>query len=197
MLNHVELLGRLAQEPEIRYTQSGTPVASFDLAVQVAELRTKTPAPDYIPIVCWRERAEFCGRYLSKGTARSSLRAGSPPVNGRARKPDRTARPWKLWPQTFTSQTATEATQMAILSPPTMTDSWTYRTTDNFLLTNNTDRRTTAGQTGGTLRPNQKQTTKGGADSGMDPNSPTTERPPQGAGLLTSSTLNRLTCSAC
>ena len=35
MLNHVELLGRLAQEPEIRYTQSGTPVASFDLAVQV------------------------------------------------------------------------------------------------------------------------------------------------------------------
>ena len=33
MLNHVELLGRLAQEPEIRYTQSGTAVASFDLAV--------------------------------------------------------------------------------------------------------------------------------------------------------------------
>lgn len=180
MLNHVELLGRLAQEPEIRYTQSGTAVASFDLAVQVPS-KNKDAAPDYIPIVCWRERAEFCGRYLSKGRqivveGRISTR------KGRTRKPGRTARPWKLWPQTFTSQTATEATQMAILSPPTTTDSWTYRTTDSFLLTNNTDRRTTAGQTGGTLRPNQKQTTKGGADSGMDPNSPTTERPPQGAG---------------
>ena len=62
MLNHVELLGRLAQEPEIRYTQSGTPVASFDLAVQVPS-KNKDTAPDYIPIVCWRERAEFCGRY--------------------------------------------------------------------------------------------------------------------------------------
>ena len=66
MLNHVELLGRLAQEPEIRYTQSGTAVASFDLAVQVPS-KNKDAAPDYIPIVCWRERAEFCGRYLSKG----------------------------------------------------------------------------------------------------------------------------------
>lgn len=55
MLNHVELLGRLAQEPEIRYTQSGTAVASFDLAVQVPS-KNKDAAPDYIPIVCWRER---------------------------------------------------------------------------------------------------------------------------------------------
>lgn len=35
MYNHVGLLGRLAQEPELRYTQNGVPVASFDLAVQV------------------------------------------------------------------------------------------------------------------------------------------------------------------
>lgn len=66
MLNHVTLLGRMAQEPEIRYTTSGTPVASFDLAVQVPSKDKNTP-PDYIPIVCWREQAEFCGRYLTKG----------------------------------------------------------------------------------------------------------------------------------
>ena len=41
-------------------------MASFDLAVQVPS-KNKDAAPDYIPIVCWRERAEFCGRYLSKG----------------------------------------------------------------------------------------------------------------------------------
>lgn len=66
MFNHVALLGRLAQEPEIRYTQGGTPVASFDLAVQVPSKEKETP-PDYIPIVCWREQAEFCGCYLTKG----------------------------------------------------------------------------------------------------------------------------------
>lgn len=66
MLNHITLLGRLAQEPELRYTQGGTPVASFDLAVPVPSKDKSTP-PDYIPIVCWREQAEFCGRYLTKG----------------------------------------------------------------------------------------------------------------------------------
>lgn len=66
MFNHAALLGRLAQEPEIRYTQGGAPVASFDLAVQVPS-KDKDAQPDYIPIVCWRELAEFCGRYLTKG----------------------------------------------------------------------------------------------------------------------------------
>lgn len=66
MLNHVTLLGRMAQEAEIRYTTNGTPVASFDLAVQVPSKDRNTP-PDYIPIVCWRDQAEFCGRYLTKG----------------------------------------------------------------------------------------------------------------------------------
>ena len=47
MFNHVGLLGRLAQEPEIRYTQGGTPVANFDLAVQVPSKDKNTP-PDYI-----------------------------------------------------------------------------------------------------------------------------------------------------
>lgn len=66
MLNHITLLGRLAQEPELRYTQGGIPRASFDLAVPVPSKDKSTP-PDYIPIVCWRERAEFCSRYLAKG----------------------------------------------------------------------------------------------------------------------------------
>lgn len=66
MLNHVELLGRLAQGVELRYTPGGTPVASFDLAVQVPSKDKNTP-PDYIPIVCWREQADFASRWLSKG----------------------------------------------------------------------------------------------------------------------------------
>lgn len=66
MYNHVGLLGRLAQNVELRYTQGGTPVASFDLAVQVPSKDRNTP-PDYIPIVCWRDQAEFAERWLSKG----------------------------------------------------------------------------------------------------------------------------------
>lgn len=66
MFNHVALLGRLAQEPEIRYTPSGIPVASFDLAVQVPSKDNNTP-PDYIPITCWDKQAEFAGCYLTKG----------------------------------------------------------------------------------------------------------------------------------
>lgn len=66
MLNHVELLGRLAQDPEIRYTQNGTAVASFDLAVSVYSKEQNVP-PDYIPIVCWGKKAEFVDQYLEKG----------------------------------------------------------------------------------------------------------------------------------
>ena len=66
MLNHVELLGRLAQDPEIRYTQNGTAVTSFDLAVPVYSKEQDAP-PDYIPVVCWGKKAEFVDRYLEKG----------------------------------------------------------------------------------------------------------------------------------
>lgn len=66
MLNHVTLLGRLAQTPEIKTTQSGTFVTSFDLAVPVPGKDRNTP-PDYIPVTCWDKQAEFVSRYLSKG----------------------------------------------------------------------------------------------------------------------------------
>ena len=70
MFNHVGLLGRLAQEPEIRYTTGGTPVARFDLAVPVPSKKKDTP-PDYIPVVCWDKWADFCGKYLTKRAAGS------------------------------------------------------------------------------------------------------------------------------
>lgn len=66
MYNHVGLLGRLTEEVTIRYTEGGIPYAYFDLAVQVPSVDHKAP-PDYIPIVCWREKATFCAEYLRKG----------------------------------------------------------------------------------------------------------------------------------
>ena len=61
---------------------------------------------------------------------------------------------------------------MAILSPPTTTDLWTYRTTDSFLLTNNTDRRTTAGQSADASKSNQKKTAGRVDQTRVDQNRP-------------------------
>lgn len=69
MLNHIVLMGRLTRDPELRYTQSQTPVASFTLAVDRdysgrdgAEKQT-----DFIDCVAWRSTAEFASKYFSKG----------------------------------------------------------------------------------------------------------------------------------
>lgn len=66
MLNHVELLGRMAQDPELRTTNSNISVVSFDFAVPVYGKDKETP-PDYIPVVMWRSLAERACKFLHKG----------------------------------------------------------------------------------------------------------------------------------
>lgn len=68
MLNRVILIGRLTRDPEVRYTQSGKAVTSFDLAVDrmVANAQGQKET-DFIPIVTWGKLAETCGNYLNKG----------------------------------------------------------------------------------------------------------------------------------
>ena len=68
MLNRVILIGRLTQDPELRYTGSGTAVASFTLAVD--RMRTSQSGEretDFINIVVWQKQAELCAQYLHKG----------------------------------------------------------------------------------------------------------------------------------
>lgn len=68
MLNRIILIGRLTQDPELRYTQSGTPVASFSLAVD--RQRTSQSGEreaDFINIVVWQKLGELCAQYLRKG----------------------------------------------------------------------------------------------------------------------------------
>ena len=69
MLNHIVLMGRLTKDPELRHTQSGTPVASFRLAVDrdFKDKATGEKATDFIDIVAWRQTAEFASRYFQKG----------------------------------------------------------------------------------------------------------------------------------
>lgn len=67
--NKVILLGNLTRNPELRYTPSGTPVASFGLAVsrrfkQGDELKEEVC---FIDVVVFGKQAEHCGQYLNKG----------------------------------------------------------------------------------------------------------------------------------
>ena len=70
MLNHIVIMGRLTRDPELRYTQSNTPVASFTVAVDRdfggrdgGEKQT-----DFIDCSAWRQTGEFVSKYFRKGS---------------------------------------------------------------------------------------------------------------------------------
>ena len=69
MLNKIFIMGRLTRDPELRRTQTGTPVASFSLAVDrdFKDKSTGERATDFIDVVAWRQTGEFVSRYFTKG----------------------------------------------------------------------------------------------------------------------------------
>ena len=69
MLNKIFIMGRLTRDPELRRTQTGTPVASFSLAVDrdFKDKSTGERATDFIDVVAWRQTGEFVSRFFTKG----------------------------------------------------------------------------------------------------------------------------------
>ena len=67
MLNIVALQGRLAKDPELKTTPSGTSVCSFTLAVDRSYSKDGNRQTDWIDCVAWRHTAEFICKYFSKG----------------------------------------------------------------------------------------------------------------------------------
>ena len=69
MLNKIFIMGRLTRDPELRRTQTGTPVASFSLAVDrdFKDKSTGERTTDFIDVVAWRQTGEFVSRYFTKG----------------------------------------------------------------------------------------------------------------------------------
>jgi len=70
-INKAIIIGRLGQDPEVRYTADGTAVARFSVATsenwkdrETGERRERT---EWHRIVAWRKLGEICGEYLSKG----------------------------------------------------------------------------------------------------------------------------------
>ena len=69
-LNKVMLIGNLGQDPEVRHTPSGTPVANFRLATNESftdRSGNRQERTEWHRVVVWGRLAEICSQYLTKG----------------------------------------------------------------------------------------------------------------------------------
>ena len=70
-INNITIVGNLTRDPELRFTPSGTPVASFGLAVN-KRIQNKDSgewinSADFFNVVAWFKLAENCAQSLFKG----------------------------------------------------------------------------------------------------------------------------------
>lgn len=69
-VNKVILVGRLGQDPDVRYTPSGAAVANFSVATNESwtdKSGQKQERTEWHRVVVWGKQAELCKQYLSKG----------------------------------------------------------------------------------------------------------------------------------
>lgn len=66
-MNSVQLVGRLTRDPEIRYSDGGSSVARFSLAVDRRYKGENGPTADFPTCVAFGKTAEFIEKYFSKG----------------------------------------------------------------------------------------------------------------------------------
>jgi len=63
--NKVMLMGNVTRDLELKSTNNGTPVCSFDIAVN--DSFQKDASPTFMRIVTFKNQAESCARFLKKG----------------------------------------------------------------------------------------------------------------------------------
>ena len=71
MVNKVFLLGRLARDPEIRYTQNGSAIANMTVATDESFTGSdgnKVERTEWHRVTVFGKMAENCGNYLGKGS---------------------------------------------------------------------------------------------------------------------------------
>ena len=66
-MNSVKLVGRLTREPDVRYTDGGSTVARFTVAVDRRFKREGEDSADFVSCVAWGKTAEFLEKYFRKG----------------------------------------------------------------------------------------------------------------------------------
>lgn len=69
MINNVVLVGRLANDPEMKYTASGMPITTFRLAVDRGrKSESGEDQTDWLNIVAFQKTAELVAQYCDKGS---------------------------------------------------------------------------------------------------------------------------------
>lgn len=66
-MNIVVITGRLVRDPELRHTNSGTPVVEFTVAVDRRKKSGQETTADFFRCKAWEKTAEFVGNFLTKG----------------------------------------------------------------------------------------------------------------------------------
>lgn len=63
-MNSINITGRLCADPELKTTQSGVSVCSYNLAVKRPKVKDTT---DFLTVVSWRQGAEYIAKFGHKG----------------------------------------------------------------------------------------------------------------------------------
>lgn len=66
-MNSVQLVGRLTKEPDVKYTNGGSTIARFNLAVDRRFKQEGQPDADFPSVVAFGKTAEFIEKYFHKG----------------------------------------------------------------------------------------------------------------------------------
>ena len=66
-MNKLTIIGNLTADPELRTTRSGVEVCSFTVAVNRRKQVEGQPEADFFKVSAWRERAQVCSKFLTKG----------------------------------------------------------------------------------------------------------------------------------
>jgi single-strand DNA-binding protein len=67
-INLVSLVGRVGQDPELRFFDSGKVVAKMSLAVNRLRRAGEDTPPDWFDLEIWGKTAEIAGEYVRKGS---------------------------------------------------------------------------------------------------------------------------------
>ena len=68
MLNHIDIMGRLTKDVELRRTSTGVAVASFTIACERDFGQNGQKETDFIDCTAWKQTGEFVSKYFKKGS---------------------------------------------------------------------------------------------------------------------------------